>query len=368
MSLIVTAVLGFTALIVVHELGHYIVARACRMRVLKFSVGFGPPLVSWERSGVKWQIALVPVGGYVQVAGLGSQVEADGPGSFTSRPLWQRAAMIFAGPAANYLLATLIYFYLIASFNLLATPTNVLREVRGPAEAAGLLAHDTIVAIDGEEVDSFQDIRRATGRSAGEVMRITVIRPPVGHRPALKLAPVSEAGRGTRTYIPTPDPSWPRHTLEVTPEKKTKGYVIGVGPDMARFGTESWIRALEFAVAEPWHITQMMAAGLWRIAEGKDEAQLASVVKITQIGADTLELGFSDWFLKFLALLSVNLFLLNLLPVPALDGGRLIFIGIEAVARRPIPPRLENAIHGMGMIVLLGLILWVTVGDIASSF
>lgn len=368
MSLILTAILGFTALVVAHELGHFLVARACGMRVLKFSVGFGPPLISWSRGQTQYQIALIPVGGFVQIAGLGNRIDALAPDSYLSRPLWQRTLMVFAGPAANYGLAILIYLSLIASFNLLTRPTNVLRKVEGPAAAAGLQPFDTIVEINGQAIGDFDDIRKAAGSSRGEPMTITVVRPPAGEQPPLVLKPASAAGKGTRTYVPEPKPEWPRVSIEVQPKKSSRGYVIGISPEMVRFGAETFGKSLTLAADQTWFVTATMVEDLWRVFAGREEAQLVSVVKITEVGADTVRQGVFDRFPKFLAIISINLFLLNLLPIPALDGGRLVFLAIEAVARRPVPQQLENAIHAVGMLLIAALILVVTVGDIASHF
>ena len=183
---IVIAIIGLGLLVLVHEFGHYIAARLCGMHVLRFSIGFGPALLKIQtQSGMLWQIALLPLGGFVQVEGMGDD-EGDSPGSYKKRPLWQRAAMVAAGPMANLLFASAIYFVLFASFqasNIGGVPSltsNVIASVEGAAEAAGIKAGDMIIAINGQKVARFLDIRKAVG--ANETLQIELVRAPEGEK------------------------------------------------------------------------------------------------------------------------------------------------------------------------------------------
>lgn len=365
------SILAFNLLIVLHEAGHYLLAKATGMTVHRFSVGIGPPIVQIRGKETVFQVGLFPVGGFVQVKGMNAREDgAFDRDSYLGASLWKRAAMVFAGPAFNWLGAVAIFMGLLLTANMMLQPTPTVSEVKadGPAAAAGLLPGDTIVEIDGTPVDSFEEIREATGASGGAPLQITVIRPPEGVAVPVADLPSDRFVEGTRARGPVPDPAWARHTLEVTPEKSPRGWLIGIVPDQSRFGVESPLQAGTLAWAQTWHITERMVSGLWKVIVGEEEAQLASVVKITEYGADALQTGFQDRFLQFIALLSVNLFLLNLLPVPPLDGGRLVFIGLEAIARRPVPRHIETLVNGVGMVLLLGLIVVVTVGDVASYF
>lgn len=160
--------------------------------------------------------------------------------------------------------------------------------------------------------------------------------------------------------------SWERLTFSLTPKEVAQGvFMIGVTPELDRFGVEGAWRALSLASVESVELMRSMYEKLIGAARGHEQVEVASVVKITAISADTVKMG-SEWFINFLAFLSLNLALLNLLPLPALDGGRLIFLGIEAVSRRPVPPRIEMFVHAFGVIFLIGLTLWVTAKDVLS--
>ena len=368
---VLVAILGFSILIVVHELGHYLVARATGMRVLKFSVGFGPAILSVQRGGTVYQLAAFPIGGFVQVAGMGTANEDRAPGSYLDRPLWARAAMVAAGPLFNFGFAWLVYLYLFSTFNAVTyewqrEPTAAVRAVHGAAEAGGMLPNDIVESVNGQPIVSFSDLQKATGELGGAPMSIVVARPPDGLRPALTPFDTGKVP-GLRFAVPRPADDWERVTLTIKPEETEKGYLLGVSPDFARFGAANIGVAARFATTETWTVFVAIGRTIERWIAGTEKAQVASVVKITEIGADTVRMG-QEWFLNLLALLSINLGLLNLLPFPALDGGRLVFIGIEAIARRPVPRGVEMAIHAVGMLVLLGLMVVVMAGEIAEKF
>ncbi|MBU0550485.1 site-2 protease family protein [Myxococcota bacterium] len=372
MALLIS-ILGFNLLVLLHELGHLLIARLTHMRVLKFSIGFGPALARVTHRGTLYQIALIPVGGFVQIEGMSGAAETGGPESYLSKPLWQRALMVSAGPAANFLFAGFVYFYLFFTFNALSydgggrLPTTVVREVSGAAAAGGMRAYDTIEQINGTSVQTFRAIREITGASGGATLSMVVARPPEGARPEYIKREIGEADPGLWIAVPKPDPSWPRVTLTVTPERTAQGLLLGVVPDLARFGAESWLTASRFAVTESYALIRKFLGLIGQALRREETLQVASVVKITEVGADTVKMG-SEWFLDLLALLSLNLGFLNLLPLPALDGGRLIFIAVEAVARRPVPPRLEGLIHGLGILLLMAVMVWAIGADIAALF
>ncbi len=365
---ILIAILGFNLLVVLHELGHFLLARLTGMRVLKFSIGFGPALISAKRGDTTYQFALIPVGGFVQVAGMNSSEERD-PDSYHGRPIWQRALMVSAGPVANLLFAVGLYLYLFASFNALSyeggarLPTLMVREVSGPAEKAGLRPFDSIKRINDTHVQSFQELRQATGRSQGKPLKLSVLRSPSGERPPFEYKSVGESDPGLVLAIPQEGEDWKPLELEIQPLETPKGYLLGIIPDLVRFGAEDLPTAGRFAVSESYALISKFLKMLKRALEQKEEVQVASVVKITEVGADRVKMG-SEWFLELLALLSLNLAFLNLLPLPALDGGRLLFLLIEAVARRPIPQRLEGLVHGIGILFLMGVMIWAVGSDL----
>ncbi|MEE2789886.1 MAG: M50 family metallopeptidase [Myxococcota bacterium] len=376
---IIVAILGFNVLIVIHELGHYLLAKAVGMRASKFSIGFGPALFRVHGKETVFQVALLPLGGYVQLAGMGAGQEGDLPDmlgatpdsrDYNQRPLWQRALVVSAGPVFNFVFAIVTYAALFGSSQAVAfewkrEATTMIREVSGAAEMAGLKAYDVIEAVNGDTVSSFGQLRKIVGEQGHRPLNIKVARSPDGQAPPVQR--IDTEFSGLVLVWPDPPASWPRETITVKPVKTERGYLVGIVPEFARFSTNRFADAIRLGCAETWTVTATIFKTLGRWIQGKEDAQVASVVKITEIGADTVKMG-SEWFLSLLAILSVNLGLLNLLPFPALDGGRLVFIGIEAIARKPVPKRFELLIHGVGMLILMSLMLIVVAREIAEKF
>lgn len=327
-------------------------------------------------------------------------------GSFQSKGLWARFLVIAGGPLFNVLFTMGVFGGLLASSHALSVlqKRELSLRVDAPSGAAlesGMKAGDVLLSVNGEALTSFFDLKDHTANSQGAPMKIELARPPKGapvHYEALSYQadctqsftqsfkrlsaqtkqPISQGEleelitsecapfEGVTLYRPVARDEWEKLTLTVTPkEVSEKTYMIGVAPTLARFGAESVSGALSLATQESLGLMKMMYEKLLGAARGREDVEVASVVKITAISADTVKMGYS-WFLNFLGFLSLNLALLNLLPLPALDGGRLIFIAIEAVSRRPVPERVEAMVHGIGVIFLIALTIWVTTKDILS--
>jgi regulator of sigma E protease len=442
---IIIAILGFSLLIFVHELGHFIFARMTGMEVEKFSIGFGPALYQWgEAPNTVYQIALLPFGGFVQIKGLipksleeenkapvrtlkdieaewgmegiFNPVDLDKPvleaadptpvvstadkqdkkededyiNSFQSKALWARFLVVLGGPLFNFLFTMGVYWVLFASHQAFQishhrTHTQVVKESSSVALKAGLKSGDFIEKINGVALTSFYDLRAATVEAKDQkVVQLMVARPPEGskiryqkinlHKKCLLI----EKNRqeqftgdcndflGSFEYLPQIEESWPRLTLSMTPQKiSAHTYRLGITPELARLGCDNVLGSLQIAWFETWRLVAKMYETIKRGLAGDRSVEVASVVKITAISADTVRMG-KEWFFNFLALLSLNLAFLNLLPLPALDGGRLIFLMIEAVSRRPVPPKIEMIVHGIGVIFLIIITIWVTSKDILS--
>lgn len=363
---LLVAILGFSLLIIIHELGHFLVARWSGMTVRTFSLGFGPALVKYQGPETLYKISLFPVGGYVQVAGMAGEKDYS-DGSYLSASLWKRAAMVSAGPLFNFGLAALIYLGLFGTVNSLSfewdrVPTATLRAVEGPAAAAGIQPGDTITRIDSTDIRSFKDLRKAVGASDGAPMQVTVARPADGV-PDYHDKDASRIEPGLVLRLPRAPADARSVTVTVQPEKTKKGWRLGVSPALARFGGDGVMSTARLAAIESLNTIGMTIKFVGKAFRGDDDVQVVSVVKITKLGADSIQRGW-EWFFNLLAMLSINLGLLNLLPFPALDGGRMVFIGYEAIAGRPANRKVEGLIHGVGMIMLMGLIFLVTLRDI----
>ncbi len=313
-------------------------------------------------------------------------------GSYQSKPLWARALMVGGGPLFNVLFTVGAFWALLATGQALSvlevrSPSLTFQEVGGAAAAAGVRAGDVLLAINDEPVSTFSELKHRTVSSEGKVMRLQVARPPAGAAAPVREeqvealclradsalsaatgeARVAECARfkGVTRYRRGAEEGWERLTLTVTPERRGEVYLLGLTPELDRFGGAGVGRSLALAAHESVGLIHRMYAQLIGAMRGTEQVEVASVVKITAISADTVKMG-NEWFLNFLAFLSLNLAVLNLLPFPALDGGRLIFLGIEAVSRRPVPPRVEMLVHAFGVVLLVGLTVWVTMKDILS--
>ena len=337
------AIVGLAVLIVVHEAGHMLVARLMGMRVEQFSVGFGPSLLRWRGPVTTYQIALIPLGGYVKIAGMNpqDQLPEDDPGSYANKAPWRRFLVILAGPLTNYLFAVIIMVGVYASWGL-PQPKEVVGGIRSvltgsPAFKAGLKPGDRILTISGARVQSNDQARKLIMASKGAALPLVV----------------SRAG----AKLP----------LKVTPEMKGKRYLIGIGFDYElSFIPLTAGQSLLAAVLFPVEKSLMALGNLGRLFSGQ--------VGVDQMGGPVaivrqLKLSFDSGLLTaltFMALLNVLLGVFNLLPLPALDGGRLIFLGFTLVTRRQVNQRIENAVHMVGFIILLGLLLLLTFGDTAK--
>jgi regulator of sigma E protease len=336
----ILAILAIGALIVVHEAGHYVVARLCGMRVERFSIGFGPAIASWrsKKTGTQFQIAPIPFGGFVEIKGMNilEEVDPSDASAYPNRPAWQRFVTIFAGPATNYVFAVVLAFLLFATAGLQHEKfTSTTKEVTAGSAAEGILKPgDVFVAVDGTTIDMpLADAVRA-------------------------------AGEGPAVWTVLRDGK--RIDLTMTPRRDESGNLrLGVMVDQSYHVQREDVgvaRAAKEAVVYPVVATKGILKGLYEWIVGKQEGRVSSVVGITEEVKKRIEAG---WVvaLGFVMMLNVYLGLFNLFPLPALDGGRLVFLGYEMVTRRRANPKLEATVHMVGVLVLAVLLVVVTVND-----
>jgi regulator of sigma E protease len=335
--LFLVAALGLGLLIVLHEAGHFLVARLCGMRVERFAVFFGRPLLARKFGNTIYQIGWIPLGGYVQITGLNPHEEFDknDPYVYPNRPRWMRVAVLAAGPIANYVTAVVLAIGLFMAYGMPTEQMKVEGTTEGsPAAAAGLRAGDVLVEANGQAITRSAPINKVIDQVAGSPLRLTV----------------SRGGSLQR--------------FDVTPRKDQASgrFLIGIrqGEVRAPVGVLSGVRdALVLPVVESGKMLQ----GIADMIRGKQKPSFAGPVGITNELKKAAEQGIES-FLSFIMGLSIYLGLFNLLPVPALDGARIVFVGIGALLRRDVNARKEAAVHAVGLMVLMGTLLLVTYGDI----
>jgi regulator of sigma E protease len=333
----IPAILAIGALIVVHEAGHYVAARLCGMRVERFSIGFGPAIASWrsKKTGTQFQLAPIPFGGFVEIKGMNilEEVDPSDASAYPNRPAWQRFVTIFAGPATNYVFAVVLAFILFSTAGLRheKSPLEV-NDVSADFPAQGVIQKgDVFVAVDGQPLgdDVFSAVQKVGGREAVYTIR-----------------------RGDREL-----------DVKLAAKKTEDGsYRLGVALGGVRREDVGVGTAAKEAVIYPVVMTKAIIKGLYEWIAGKQEGRVSSVVGITEEVKKAIEAG---WVvaLGFVMMLNVYLGLFNLFPLPALDGGRLVFLGYEMVTRRRANPKLEATVHMVGVLVLAVLLVVVTVND-----
>jgi regulator of sigma E protease len=338
---ILVAILGLALLIVLHEAGHFVTARLFGMRVERFSIGFGNPLVSFKRGHTVYQIAPIPLGGFVQVTGMNPQEEIDptDPYVYPNRPRWMRFLVLLGGPAANYLTAILIGFVVLVTYGQYTGTTTVDEVVPGSAaQAVGLRTGDIVAAVKGQPVTKPADVTQAVRSSGGQAIEIRVLRG--GAQVTLAVAPRKDASSGI--------------------------YMIGV-----RFGQVRargpLLEAVEEAFVMPIGLSAVLLKNIWDLITRRIEGGLTGPLGIAREMAGAARQGTLK-FLEIIILISVALGVFNLLPLPGLDGGRILFVGISGLRRREVSPALETKIHMVGIMVLLLLLVVVTFNDIKGIF
>lgn len=338
---ILVGILGLALLMVVHEAGHHLAARAFGMRVIKFSIGFGPAIWRHQPNGSStvYQVALIPFMAYVQIAGMNPFEETDpnDKASYANSSLVARISTIFAGPLANYLFASVLYF---TAFMIGGQPIPSLKvEVMpgGAAEKGQMHSGDRILRIDQQELKGWDDLPQIVRSNAGRALTVEV----------------SRQGRSER--------------LTIVPDRAPEGHgQIGVKPAEIEWKPMSLGQSLEKSVVFPAQIAVAIIVDLSKTVTGRKKLSmkdLAGPVGIVGETGKAAKRGLVD-FVSLLGLISTYLGIFNLLPIPALDGGRLVFLGYEAVARRRPNAKIEAQIHAVGLAMLLLLIAVVTVFDI----
>jgi len=333
------AIAGLALLIVVHEFGHFIVARLCGMRVERFSVGFGKPLVKFKRGDTIFQLAPIPLGGFVQITGLNpyEEFDRDDPYVYPNRPRWMQLAVLVAGPAANYITAIGLAILVISS---IGAPTDRI-QVSGvledsPAAAAGFQPGDVFETANAEPITAQRPITALVAEAKDNPMHVTVERD------------------GKAIHL-TVTPSW---------DEDRQVFLMGVGLQ-AVLTPVPLGEAIRQGVVKPFTMTGHMLKGLWNMITFKEKADVKGPVGIAQMLKSALDEGFIS-FVSLIMALSVYLGMFNMLPFPALDGGRVVFVALQSLGLKNISAKTEAVVHMVGLVLLLGVFVLVTFKDIVN--
>jgi regulator of sigma E protease len=344
-----------------HELGHFLVARWCGVRILVFSIGFGPEIIGFnDRYGTRWKISAIPLGGFVKffgddnvasisnsarLAGMDEKARAE---CFVFQPVSKRAAIVVAGPLANFILAIAIFagiFMLYGKQSMSARVDTVQPD--SAAAAAGFQPGDLVLAIDGHSVESFADMQRIVSTSAGETLVVTVERN--GTQLILKATPALKEVKDTFGNV---------HRIGILGISRSMG-----AADM-KLQPVPPAQAVWMGVEETWFVVDRTLSYIGGVVVGREAAdQLGGPIRIAQMSGQVATMGFVA-LIHLAAVLSVSIGLLNLFPIPLLDGVHLLFYAIEALRGRPLSDRAQEVGFRIGLAIVLMLMIFATFNDI----
>jgi len=342
----------FGSMVMIHELGHYMVARWIGIKVIEFSFGFGPKLVGYQGKETLYALRLIPLGGFVKLHGMDAEVDADGKAviapihdarSFMNKPVWQRMAVIVAGPIMNFVLAIILF---VSVFAYLGIPSAGNKNMIGslvpekPAATAGIQPGDKILAINDELTPDWTRLTEVIHAKPDQMLSLTVER----------------------------DNGKQQQTVSVKTEKdaQTGQGMIGIAPEVI-YTHASILESTRFGLQRTVDFTKFIMVTLVQMVTGKIPADVGGPVMIAQVIGEGAQQGLAN-LLSLTGVLSIQLGLINLFPIPALDGSRLIFLLIEGVRGKPLNPEKENMIHLVGFVLLMALMIAVTYKDVLRLF
>ena len=350
-----------TIVVFFHELGHFLVARWAGVKVLTFSLGFGPELVGFnDRHGTRWKLSAIPLGGYVKFFGdeseastpasaetLAGMTDEERSGSFHHKKVGARAAIVAAGPIANFILAIVIFTCLFTFFGKPSTTARVDKiEASSAAERAGFLVGDVVTAIDGKKIGSFSDMQRFVSVRAGDTLTFTVKR-----------------GDSTLQLKGTPELREVKDPFGNTQRLGILGITRATSPGEVTTEKVDPASALWLGIKETWFVIEQTLAYIGNIFTGRASAdQIGGPIRIAQISGQVATLGLIP-LLHLAAVLSISIGLLNLFPVPLLDGGHLLFYTAEVLRGRPLSEKSQEYGFRVGLVLVLMLMVFAFYND-----
>lgn len=325
---IVPSIIVFGMLVFFHEFGHFIFAKISGIKVNEFSLGFGPRIISIKFKETDYSIRILPFGGYVKMEGEDS--ETSDPRAFNNKSVFARMGVILAGPIMNFMLAILLLA--IISFSSGITTTKVTVIPGEPAQLAGIRNNDQIYAVNNEKVGSWDEVVDIISSKPNEKIVVTVLR----------------------------DGKYIEYSMDTAVEPDTQRGVIGIKTVVVR---HSFGKSLTFGIQKTFWISKMILAGLAQMLTGKVKADVVGPLGMIHIVGEAAKISVFQ-LLYIAAIISINLGLLNLFPIPALDGGRVIFLIVELLRGKPVEPEKEGLIHFIGFALLMFLMVIVLFKDI----
>ncbi|MDO4732313.1 MAG: RIP metalloprotease RseP [Bacillota bacterium] len=333
---IIAAVLVFCFMVLVHEFGHFIVAKACRVYVEDFSIGMGPRLLHWQGKETEYCLRLLPLGGWCKMRG--EDEDSEDERAFCRRPVWQRICIVAAGPIMNFLSAFLIYvvIYMILG---IAVPSNLVGEVSpdSPAALAGMEAGDRLLSINGQEIQNWADIDPAMDLEEAGSIEVWVQRD--GEELQFLLTPEYDAA--------------------------SSRWLMGIYSSLeeSSLQKEGFFQSISLGLKQSISMLKLLASSIVGMIGGTVPVDISGPVGIVTVIGQAANDSLRS-VLSLLAFLSLNLGFMNLIPLPALDGSRIIFLAIEGIRGKAINREIEGIVHFVGLILLMGLMLLITYQDI----
>lgn len=334
---IVATIFVFSIIVFVHELGHFVTAKLSGMQVDEFAIGFGPKICSYTRGDTTYSLRIVPLGGFNKIAGMTEEEELNEK-SFLNKPVWSRLIVIAAGAFMNFVLAILIFwgiFFVNGTMKVSTEPVIGSIVEHSAAAKASLQGGDKIISIGGTPVTTWEDVPKAVTAHSREVIPVVIER---------------NGSQQTVTMIPEMD-------------EAAKRAVIGVMPVITH-QEHGFFESAQMAFTRTGQICKLMLVGLYDMVTGRQKAEVAGPLGVAQLAGQMAEVGFVN-LLMFTALLSLNLGIINLLPVPLLDGGYIILLLIEGITRRRMPKKALYYIQMCGMVILGAIFIFAMFQDIS---
>ncbi len=374
---IIVTIIMFLVMVSLHEFGHFIVGKLLNFKILEYSIGFGPALIKRQKGETQYSLRAVPLGGYCKFEG--EDTESEDERAFSNQSVWKRILVVAAGGIANIVLGFFIFIVVVASTSPMSVNTVQSVVEHSYIEDAGIQPGDRIIKINGKNIHFYDDMTLYRGEFQKDTDAVITVERD-GEKLDFAIRPTEQIitytytdegieisdsinGYETKELVPYSDTA-PRDDGKIGQSESSKGYIIGF---VAAQEDVTILNVWSYAWNETRFVVKLVYRSLWEMITGKIGVdQMSGPVGIVSEVNNAVNSGGRSWLyvLNLVGLLTINLGVFNLLPIPALDGGRLFFMLIELIRRKPIPPEKEGMVHAVGMLLLFGLIIFVSFNDV----